>query len=168
MKGGLIVIALYLETGVGLLAHTKNWQRLLNVSETFNYFGKPFVIGGDINNSPEALGQTGWPAGMQGRIVNSTAGTCRSRLGNWSTIDYIVVSRHLLPAVRSTEMVGSELPRPHVPIRLILDEKPRQYRERVLKRIQQKSRFHTLRIFAATALLEYGGGLGGAFWKCKA
>ena len=72
---------------------------------------------------------------MQGRIVNSTGGTCRSRVGNWSTIDYFVVSRHLLPAVRSTELVGSEPARPHVPIRLILGEKPRQYRERVLKRI---------------------------------
>ena len=57
--------------------------------------------------------------------------------GNWSCIDYFVVSRHLQEAVKHLHTVGSEPPIPHLPVKLVLDAHPRQYRERVLKRIKQ-------------------------------
>ena len=49
-------------------------------------------------------------------------------------IDYFIISRQLLPAVVTVHQVGEEPPRPHLPIRLKLSAKPREFRERVLKR----------------------------------
>ena len=40
--------------------------------------------------------------------------------------------------------VGSEEPKPHLPIRLKLNEKPRQYRERVLKKVKTFPLFHPI------------------------
>ena len=64
-------------------------------------------------------------------------GTCRSAQGNWSTIDYFVVSRHLQEAVQHLHTVGAGPPKPHLPVRLKLNANPRQYREQVLKRVKQ-------------------------------
>lgn len=89
---------------------------------------------GDFNCPVQAMAESGFSASNQGRVVSSSGGTCRSAIGNWSCIDYFILSRHLLPAVIATQLVRSEYPRPHLPIRLRLSEKPRQYREPVLKK----------------------------------
>ena len=53
MRGGLIVVSLYLECGTGIGIETDNWQRLLKVGEVINHYGKPVCIGGDFNCSPD-------------------------------------------------------------------------------------------------------------------
>ena len=125
---------------MGLGIDTKNWQRCLRIAETINHYGRPFVMGGDFNNSIAGLDATGWPASMQGRIMgvgSAELGTCRSSQGNWSNIDFFLVSRQLQQAVEFVQCVGSECPKPHLPIRLKLNEKPRQFRERALKKVKQ-------------------------------
>ena len=65
------------------------------------------------------------------------SGTCRSAKGEWSMIDYSVVSRHLKDAVTAVHTVSGEAPVPHLPVELHLSKTPRAYRERVLKRVKQ-------------------------------
>ena len=140
LRGGLIAVALYLECGTGIGADTENWRRLMKVGEVLSHFGRPFIVGGDFNTSPAELAQSGWPAGIQGRVQATGAlevGTCRSSQGNWSNIDFFVLSRHRQEAVLHLHTVGSEPPRPHLPLRLKLNAKPKEYKERVLKRIKQ-------------------------------
>ena len=140
MKGGLIVASVYLECGQGIGCETRNWQRLLRIGETMQHFGRPFILGGDWNVGAAELGQSGWPGSMQARLQtvgNYELGTCRSPQGNWSCIDYFVVSRHLQEAVLHLHTVGSEPPKPHLPVRLTLAAHPRQYRERALKKVKQ-------------------------------
>ena len=140
LRGGLVICSVYLETKVGLGAESKNWQSLLRIGETLNHFGRPFIVAGDFNNSVGMLDATGWPSSIQGRILAvgaGQAGTCRSAQGRWSNIDYFICSRHLAEAVVHLHTVSEEAPKPHLPVRLKLDKRPRQYRELILKRIRQ-------------------------------
>ena len=141
MRGGLIVSSLYLECGKGIGIETRSWQRLLKVGEIINHYGKPYCIGGDFSCPLDTLARSGWPASIQGRIQAPVGGSCRSSQGTWSTIDYMVLSRHLQLAVLHLYQVGAEAPRPHVPIQMKLDAKPRQYRERTLKKTEQFPKF---------------------------
>ena len=93
MRGGIICVSVYLETGQGIGISTCNWQRLCKLGETLCHYGKPFVIGGDFNCEPSDLTNSGWTASIQGRIQSPIGGTCRSAIGNWSSIDYYIISR---------------------------------------------------------------------------
>ena len=108
----------------------------MRAGESLRYYGLPFIIGGDFNVPPEALEASGWPHSIHGRI-QATTGTCRSCKGNWSTIDYFIVSRDLVQAVVALHILGSEPPMPHVPVRLKLARSPRSFKERVLKKMKQ-------------------------------
>ena len=60
--------------------------------------GVPFVIGGDWNCDPAALGQRGWPQKLGAMIVSTGAGACR--VGGGSQIDYFVVGSGIAGGVR--------------------------------------------------------------------
>lgn len=134
MRGGMTIGSIYLECGTGIGVNTGNWHRIFKAGEFLRHLGTPCCLGGDFNCSPKALAEVGFTSSVQGRTLAPFGGTCRSALGNWSDIDFFVVSRHLPPAVQYVHQVGSEPPRPPVPIRLKLMEKPREFRERVLKK----------------------------------
>ena len=88
LRGGLIICSVYLETGIGIGVETCNWQRLLRVGESLNYYGKPYVVAGGFNNSVAVLDASGWPSSIQGRIVavaSGQAGTCTSAQGQTLT-----------------------------------------------------------------------------------
>lgn len=137
MKGGLIAMSMYQESGKGIGPETDTWQRLLRAGEFVRYFGLPFVIGGDFNTTPAVLEASGWPHSIHGRIQAAAGGSCRSSQGKWSTIDYFIVSRQLTQAIEAVHVVGSEPPIPHLPVRLKLARNPRSLREWALKRVKQ-------------------------------
>jgi hypothetical protein len=139
-RGGLVLGSVYLECNIGLKTTSSNWQRLSRIGEMLTCYGRPFVLGGDWNASVHELNETGWPASVQGRIAaipSSDLGTCRSPEGNWSTIDYFVVSRQVHISHQYVAIVGGEPPRPHLPTRIRLSVTPRAHRERTLKRVKQ-------------------------------
>ena len=101
-------------------------------------------MGGDFNVSVDVLVASGWLKGVHGRVQAPLGGTCRSAEGRWSTIDYFVVSRQLAQAVEAVHAVGSEPPKPHLPIRLQLNRSPRSFKEWTLKRVKQFPLVHPI------------------------
>ena len=124
LKVGLICGCCYLEAGEGIAADTTNWQTLLRMGEFFRCYNRPFLLAGDFNVTPEVLQASGWVDSVLGSIQRSKPGTCRSAAGNWSCIDYYVISRDLAQAATNTQLVDGEPPIPHVPVQLTLCKKP--------------------------------------------
>ena len=132
--------SVYLECGIGVDINSENWHRLCRIGEMVAHYGKPFVLGGDWNAPAPDLSDSGWPSGIQGRIAtvpSSDLGTCRSAEGNLSSIDYLVMSRQMHLSHQCVSIVGTEPPRPHLPVRVKLHVAPRSFRERTLKKIKQ-------------------------------
>ena len=48
MRGGITVGSVYLECGIGIGINSRSWQRILKISEFFNFFCTPFCLGGGL------------------------------------------------------------------------------------------------------------------------
>ena len=117
---------------------------MCRVAEVLEYYGRPFIIGGDLNMTETVLEHSGWLSRTGGVVQSVQGGTCRSAEGTWSNIDYFIVSRCLAPAVESVGLVSGEPSKPHVPVQLQLHESPKLYKELVLKKCKQFPLVHPI------------------------
>ena len=63
----------------------------------------PFVIGGDWQNTPDALARSGFLGCLSGALVLPRAGTCLPyATGEYREVDYFVVSEGLAHAFSDT------------------------------------------------------------------
>ena len=131
VKGGFLCVSVYLEDGVGL--SDSNWEVLLKVGELLARYGLPFVIGGDFNLDAQLLADSGWLRRLKAKVQRPREGTCRGSKGSYSHIDYFLVSEGLDQAVLRTEVVTAEPAKPHRPVTMALDAKPRALEELALK-----------------------------------
>ena len=124
VPGGLIIANVYLECGMGM--NDGNWDILKAVAEEVKVIGRPFVIGGDFQQSPKDLAEAGaLNLFDEAEVVcasdgaGAAGGKCCTR-GKWSTIDFFIVSRMLAPKVQGCELVLEAALRPHRPVALKL------------------------------------------------
>ena len=129
VKGGFIAVSMYLKDTVGL--DDDNWQVLIRVGELLAHLGLPFIIGGDFNVGPQALVDSGWIRRIKGQLAVPAEGTCKGKDG-YSTIDYFVVSLGLDKALRGVRCDPDEPAKPHRPVTMKVEGRPRSITEMVL------------------------------------
>ena len=124
IPGGLVVVSAYLVCGTGM--GEANWEIVKTIASELRVLGRPFVLGGDFQQSPEELVDAGVMRLFDdAEIVRAqgagaeAGGTCCTK-GQWSTIDFFLVSRALLPKIVSCELVLDAAIRPHRPVALTL------------------------------------------------
>ena len=124
IPGGLVVVSVYLECGVGM--NDFNWTILRHLAVELRTMQRPFVIGGDFQQSPAELAAAGALEIFGGIEVVAArtsgeggAGTCCTR-GLWSNIDFFIVSRELAPNIGECELVLDAAFRPHRPVSLTI------------------------------------------------
>ena len=113
-KGGMVVVSVYLQHGIGVTAH--NIETLAGLGRYLNDLAVPWVAGGDWNTPHTELSDAGWTQSVRGAAAAGpdATGTCRGARGGWSNIDYFVVPRTLQAAVAATRVVldAGASPRP--------------------------------------------------------
>ena len=136
VPGGLVVASVYLVCGTGM--GEDNWSIIKDVATELRMLGRPYVVGGDFQQSPADLVEAGvmrlfddaeivWADGAG----DEAGGTCCTR-GKWSTIDYFLVSKALLPRIVSCGLVLDAAIRPHRPVHLTLRRGGHMPMQRVL------------------------------------
>ena len=136
-KGGMVVISVYLIDSIGPVE--ENWQSLLRVAEFISSLEVPWICGADWNCSSVALAESGWLQLVGGCVLAGpdSIGTCRTRSGWYSNIDYFVVPVTLEPAVSFSRVVMGSFIKTHRPVQVCMVGQPRQLMVRKLKPIAQ-------------------------------
>ena len=120
VPGGLVVVSVYLECGVGM--NETNWAVIRHLAVELGAMGRPFVIGGDWQQSPDEMAAEGVfdiLRGVEVVCAEGSAGTCCTR-GTWATLDWFLISRELSSKVVSCSLVLDAALRPHRPVALRL------------------------------------------------
>ena len=105
--GDLDLVSLYLRDGAGMSA--ENCELLAGVGCLLS--DRQTVIGGDFQVSPQQLAASGMLELLHAEVVfaaeadEAGAGTCRSSVGDWTTLDYFLVSWSLMSRVRACEIL---------------------------------------------------------------
>lgn len=86
-------------------------------------------VGRDFNCEPAELAATGWLELVEGTVQAPEGATCNQR-----KLDFFVVSKDLVHAVKGVFVVGDSPSSPHSAVRLVLDSKCRSDTIRELKR----------------------------------
>ena len=118
-KGGLFGATCYMYSKIGIRAKA-NLDLLHAMAAVLRQCGALWVLSGDFNTTPQELRATGWLELVEGVICEPEATTCGDR-----KLDFFVVSRSLVHAVRSVHVIGDAIFNPHKPVRLLLRAKPR-------------------------------------------
>ena len=116
IPGGLVVASVYMECGVGM--NETNWAIMHHLAVELQMMGRPFLIGGDFQQSPAELATEGVFEVLRGVEVitaQGEEGTCNTR-GTWSNIDFFLISRELVPKVISCQVELDAAIRPHRPV----------------------------------------------------
>ena len=131
IKGGLLVGSVYLEDSQ---PHSPaNQQRLHRCAEVLAHQARPFVIGGDWNQTPADLSYHGWTQRVHAHAHYDHAhGTCRGPTGRYSTYDYWLVSSALAPACGVPRPTPDWPAQPHLPMQFALSHCPRAHCTRQL------------------------------------
>ena len=82
--------------------------------------GCPFVVAGDFQVNPGALGSTSFLEQAGAKLVCATdgSGTCRGAYGRSSVIDYFIIEQSLAGAVQGVRTCIEEIFNPHRPVEL--------------------------------------------------
>ncbi len=119
----MAVGGIYLEPGIG--PRGVNLDRLAEVGTFLAQFAVPFIIAGDFNMEPAELLSTEWAQKLKAQIVYPDVPfTCTS--GEGRVLDYYVVSKGLMPALRSISCSDDTPWRPHLGLTLKLQARPRE------------------------------------------
>ena len=95
-----------------------NWAIIHHLAVELQMMGRPFLIGGDFQQSPAELAAEGVFDVLRGVEVitaQGEEGTCNTR-GVWSNIDFFLISRELVPKVISCQVELDAAIRPHRPV----------------------------------------------------
>eukprot|EP00973_Karenia_brevis_P025544 3525646-Karenia_brevis.AAC.1 len=136
-KGGMVLISAYLQDTIGPVG--ENWVLLLRVAELIHSLGTPWAVGADWNCSPDELEASGWLGMIGGSImsVSSGIGTCRTKTGRYTNLDYFVVPVYSAPMYSMRGVVRDAGIKPHRPVQMAMSSHPRQYMMRTLQKILQ-------------------------------
>ena len=125
LTGGLLVGSVYMESTSGAGGLPANYSRYLRLAQFLRYMNKPFLIAGDWNISPQDYHLMGLPELLPGTLVHtSEEGACRSAKGNYSNIDYFIVSEGIEQAFKQPRAHTCWPACPHKPIIGCLKAKP--------------------------------------------
>ena len=69
MRGGIVAVAAYFETGEGYGPDSGNWHRCLRIGEFLRAVGRPYIMGADWQEAPQVISSSGWPDSVQGRFM---------------------------------------------------------------------------------------------------
>ncbi|CAK0815917.1 unnamed protein product, partial [Prorocentrum cordatum] len=132
---GFIVGSAYMESVPDPDFLTANYQKLMRIAESMRYFSAPFIFAGDWNTEPANMEVLGFLQIMPAiAVATQTSGTCRSaKTGTYSTVDYWLASPDFAKACGVPYVLDSWVPRPHYPVRMDLDAKPRAHMQMHLK-----------------------------------
>ena len=72
-KHGVALVSVYLVSGAGV--GPENLAILDLVGGWLRAYGRPYILTGDWQNSPQAIIDTGWPAAINGRVHSANAPT---------------------------------------------------------------------------------------------
>ena len=97
-SGGIGIGSAYLHMGVDAAAQNEVLPRA--ITAYVKAWGKPFIVGGDWQMSPEDLVRAGWPDLMGARVVHSKDFTYASGPDR-SQLDYFLVEHSIAAAVRA-------------------------------------------------------------------
>ena len=111
-KGGLHLGSIYLHHNIGVDG-AEHEVLLKAVGNALEIMEGPWIIGGDWNDTPEALTASGWLERVQGVAIPVPNATC-----NGKVYDFFVVSKCFAHAVVAARRIGDELWWPHSPVRL--------------------------------------------------
>ena len=114
---------IYLEPGLG--PQGSNLERLAEVATFLTQIATPFILAGDFNMEPAELMGTQWAHKIGAQIVRPDVPfTCSS--GEGRVLDYFVVSKGLLPALRRITCSDATPWRPHLGLTLSIQARPRE------------------------------------------
>ena len=125
-KGGLVLVTAYFIDSIGPVG--ENWDLLMKIAEFVHGLDMVWVIGADWNCSPKDLVDSGWLELVGGCIVAApdSVGTCKTRSGWHSNLDYFVVPIRCVPAFRHAGVIRYAKTSPYSPSQLWLHSHPRQ------------------------------------------
>ena len=92
MPGGLLAVSVYLQCSVGM--DPGNRKILADLAVELRTCGRPYVIGGDWNSTPEAVRASGILELFNAELAcpwsvrDKAAETCRASSGEWRTLDF--------------------------------------------------------------------------------
>jgi hypothetical protein len=126
------IIALYLDDQKDhSVMQPSNVAKLTNLLVDIKALGLPFLIGGDLNLPPQTFAQlTTWLDDAEADIVAPPLVTCTS--GRGRTLDYLLVSRSILPLVTDVGLDPRASWSPHVGLEVSLDACPKAHKVRKL------------------------------------
>ena len=121
--GGIVIGSVYLHHSVGV-ANKSNLDLLHVIAGHVNSLDQPWILGGDWQDTPTALAETGFLQLVDGVVAAPHKPTCNGR-----TIDFFVVSRVLAHAIHDVRVIGdpgwdAEASAQHTPVRLHLKARP--------------------------------------------
>ena len=110
------------------IKHNFNLDWLQQLAAVIKSFKGLWILGADFNCTPQQLEETGWLKLVGGVIVAPKMATCKGR-----TIDFFVVAKSVAGSVVGVKVVGDALFKPHCPVRLFINARPRLMTVRMLK-----------------------------------
>lgn len=78
-------------------------------------YGKPFIVGGDMNMTPQELRSWHGLNPLQATVVAPGQATCRERV-----VDFFIMSQVLLPRIVGIDVLEEVETAPHRPVRLTM------------------------------------------------
>jgi hypothetical protein len=84
----------------------------------------PFLVYADWNVEPLMLAQSGWFDPLSGFVVVPTGATISCSSGRGSMLDYLLVSKSMIPRLRSVTMDLNSVWAPHCGLRVVVDATP--------------------------------------------
>ena len=118
-RGGIHCFSIYLYNSEGLT--DRNRALLLDIARLLRGIRGPWVVMGDWNLAPEVLQAAGWVEEVCGKIICPSVPTCKK-----SVIDYFVIDRRLLQAVKYVKRMEGFGITPHYPVRMAIMALPRR------------------------------------------
>ena len=127
-----MVLVAYFQDGEGF--GCRNLE-LLEEIEVITKRGKlPFILLADFNIEPEEWSKLAWLERNGAAVIRPEGVEATCRKGRGTLIDYAIVSKNIVPLVKSCQGVPKVPWAPHIGIRLVISAEPKKVLVRKLMR----------------------------------
>ena len=119
LPSGILVVTLYLHTGLGLSA--PNEALLDQAAELIRAYGVPYIVCGDFQMDPQVLVESGWVAGIKGQVHAGDGSPSMFGYHAETLIDFFIVDQrleHMVVSSRVLKECGAT--KPHKPVALMV------------------------------------------------